>query len=49
MDNKEPEHITKRKEHIARRQSHGLSYRKLAEEFNESKSSLHRKMTEKDD
>ena len=47
---KEPEHVRKRKEHIARRHEQGFTYRELAKEFNESKSSLHRKMTEdKDD
>lgn len=42
------DHVKKRKEHIARRHSQGISYRELANEFNESKSSLHRKMTQEE-
>lgn len=49
VEEKEKEYRDRRKEHIARRQSHGLSYRKLADEFGLSKSKLHRDMKKVDD
>lgn len=36
------DHDEKRMEHMARRRQHGLTYREIAEEFNNSKSKVHR-------
>lgn len=34
---------------MQQRKGHGLSYRELAKEFGDSKSTIHRKLTEKPD
>lgn len=44
MEHEFSESKDKRIEHMARRRSHGLKIRELAEEFNTSKSTAHRKI-----
>lgn len=39
----------KRKDHMQRRKEQGLSYRELADEFNTSKSTAHRKLKDADE